>query len=171
MKALLTNQDRKVLNYEKRMGYVFSGLVLIAGGFFNLFYFLLIKTEPNYLFVSLIDLGILALAYFICSRVNHKINLDLKGNSKELIKRTVDKKTEEKSHEAGSGMLFIPVLASLSPKLWGPKMNKANRYFIFTSDNKYEVDKGIYNDFKKGDDFFIHFAKHSETVLNFSNEE
>jgi hypothetical protein len=170
MKALLTNQDRKVLNYEKRIGYVFSGLVIIAGGFFTLFYFLLIKTEPNYLLVGLIGLGIILLAYFICSRVNRKLNRDLKAGEKEILKRAVENKTEVKSHEAGSGMLFIPVLASLSPKLWGPKMNKANRYFIFTSDNKYEVDKEIYDDFKKGDNFYIHFAKHSETVLGFSKE-
>ncbi|NCA85456.1 MAG: hypothetical protein EOM83_07770 [Clostridia bacterium] len=170
MKASLTNQDKKVLNYEKRMGYVFSGLVIIAGGFFTLFYFLLIKTEPNYLLVGLIDLGIILSAYFICSRVNRKLNRDLKAGEKEILKRAVEKKTEVKSHEAGSGKLYIPVLASLSPKLWGPKMNEANRYFIVVSDNKYEVDRGLYDDLKKGDDFYIHFARHSETILDFSKE-
>ncbi len=167
----LTEKDRKVLKYEKRIGYVFSGLIICFGGLFNLFYFLLNKTGQDYLMVSLIDLGILLLAYFVCNRINKNVNRDLKDNKKELLKKRVEKKIEEKSYEAGSGALYIPVLGDLFPKLWGQKMGETRRYYIFTSDSKYEVEKEVYNDIKKDTDFYVHFAKHSETVLNFSKDE
>ena len=50
----LTEKDRKVLKFEKRPGYVFSGLFLCFGGLFNLVYFAIVKTDPNYLMIGLI---------------------------------------------------------------------------------------------------------------------
>jgi hypothetical protein len=167
----LTDKDRKVLKYERRIGFVFSGLILSFGGLFNLIYLVLNKTVQNYLMVILIDLGIVLLSYFVCNRINLKVNRDLKDNKKELLKKRVNKKIEEKSYEAGSGALYIPVLGDLFPKLWGQKMRETRRYYIFTSDSKYEVEKEVYNDLKKDTDFYVHFAKHSETVLNFSKDE
>ena len=166
----LTEKDRTVLISEKRMGYVFLGMILAFGGLFNLVYFIMNKTEQNYLLIAIIDIAIISFAYLICNRVNHKINLDLKDNQKEVLKRSVDTKSAESSYEAGSGVLFIPILGNLFPKLWGQKMRETKKYFIFASGNKYEVDEGIYNDFKEGDDFYIHFAKHSDTNLSYSKK-
>ena len=171
MTEKLTDKDRKVLKYERRIGFVFSGLIVCFGGLFNLLYFVLNKTELDYLMVYLIDLGILLLAYFVCNRINLKVNRDLKDNTKELLKKRVDKKIEDKSYEAGSGALFLPILGNLFPKLWGQKMRETRKYYLFTSDTKYEVDKVVYDDLKKDTDFYVHFAKHSETVLNFSKDE
>ena len=170
MTSALTESDRKVLKYEKRIGYVFAGLILSFGGFFNFFYFILNKNGYNFLMIVFIDLGIIGLAYFICNRINHKVNLDLKDNQKELIKRKVENKIEEKSCEAGSGALYIPVLGDLFPKLWGQKMRTTKRYSILTNNYKYEVDIETFNELKKGTDFLIHFAKHSRTILNVSKE-
>ena len=50
-------------------------------------------------------------------------------------------------------------------------MRETRKYYLFTSDTKYEVDKVVYDDLKKDTDFYVHFAKHSETVLNFSKDE
>ena len=171
MNRELTDKDRKVLKYERRIGFVFSGLIICFGGLFNLFYFVLNKTGQDYLMVSFIDLGILLLAYFICNRVNLKVNRDLKDNRKELLKKRVVKKIEEKSYEAGSGTLYIPILGDLFPKLWGQKMRETRRYYVFTSDSKYEVEKDVYDDLKKDTDFYVHFAKHSYTVLNLTKNE
>jgi len=171
MTTELTEKDRKVLKYERRIGYVFSGLIISFGGLFNFLYFVLIKSEFNYLMVGLIDFAIICLSYFVMYKINYKVNLDLKENQKELLKRTVEKKIEEKSYEAGSGNLFIPILGHLFPKLWGQKMNETKKYFIFSNDYKHEVDLGTYNDLKKGTDFIIHFAKNSGTILNFSKDK
>jgi hypothetical protein len=80
MTKKLTDKDRKVLKYEKRIGFVFCGLIICFGCLFNLLYFILNKTGQDYLMVSLIDIGILLLAYFVCNRINLKINRDLKIN-------------------------------------------------------------------------------------------
>ena len=171
MKRELTDKDRKVLNYEKRIGFVFSALIICFGGLFNLLYFVSNNTQQNYLLVSFINLGILLLAYFVCYRINLKVNRDLKGNTKQLLKKKVNSKIEEKSHEAGSGALHMPILGDLFPKLWGQKMKETRKYVVFTSDAKYEVSKEVYDNLKKDTDFYVHFAKHSETVLDFSMDE
>lgn len=167
----LSEQDIKTLQFGKRIGYVFLLITLSLGALFNLTYFLLIKSEPNYLFVGLIDLGIVLLAYFICNRVNHKINQDLKDNRKELLKRTVQEKKEEFCSEPGSGMLYIPILGDLFPKLWDQKMKMTKKYFIVAQDYKHEVDADIYNAVEEGSDLYIHFANNSGKVLSFSKDE
>jgi len=95
----LTNKDRKVLKYEKRIGYVLGGLILCFGGLFNLFYFLLIKSDYNYLLVLFINLGVILLSYLVCRKINLKVNRDLKANTKELLKEKIAEKVEEKSYE------------------------------------------------------------------------
>ncbi len=164
----LTEQDIKTLQFGKRIGYAFLFITLCLGALLNLTYFLLIKTEPNYLFVGLTDLGIVLLAYFICNRVNHKINQDLKENTKELLKRTVQEKKEEFCSEPVSGMLYIPILGDLFPKLWGQEMKMIKRYFIVANDYKHEVDIDLYSKLEEGADFYIHFANHSGKVLSLS---
>lgn len=166
----LTERDIKTLQFGKRIGYVFLFITLCFGALLNLSYFLLIKTEPNYLFVGLTDLGIVLLAYFICNRVNHKINQDLKENTKELLKRTVQEKKEGFCSEPGSGVLYIPILGDLFPKLWGQEMKMIKRYFIVANDYEHEVDIDIYSAFEEGAGFYIHFANHSGTVLGFSKD-
>ena len=167
----LTDNDRKTLKYERRIGFVFGGLILCFGGLFNLIYFVLNQSEQNYWMVISIDLGILLLACFVCYRINLKVNRDLKDNKKELLKKRVEKKIEEKTYEAGSGALYIPILGDLFPKLWGQKMRPGRKYYIITNESRYEVEKEMYDGLKKNTDFYIHFAKHSETVLSISKDE
>lgn len=167
----LTDNDRKALKYERRIGFVFGGLILCFGGLFNLIYFVLNQSEQNYWMVISIDLAILLLACFVCYRINLKVNRDLKDNKKELLKKRVEQKIEEKTYEAGSGALYIPILGDLFPKLWGQKMRPGRKYYIITNERRYEVEKEMYDGLKKNTDFYIHFAKHSETILSISKDE
>ena len=171
MTHVLTDNDRRILKYERRIGFVFGGLTLCFGGLFNLIYFVLNQSKQNYWMVISIDLGILLLAYFACYRINLKVNRDLKDNKKELLKKRVEKKIEEKTYEAGSGALNIPILEDLFPKFWGQKMRATRQYYVVANDQRYEVDKKLYDELKKNTDFYIHFAKHSETVLSLSKDE
>lgn len=171
MTAELSDKDRKALKYERRMGFIFMGLILCFGGVFNLIYFVLLKDTANYFLVGLVNSGIILLGLTVCYLTNKDINRDLKENRKELLKRMVEEKLEESSYEAGSGTLYIPVLGNLFPKLWGHQMRKSNRYFIFAGDYKHEVDKQMYDNMMKGSELIIHFAKHSGTVLSFSKDE
>ena len=170
MNKQLTPEDQKVLKYEKRIGFVFGGLILCFGGLFNLFFFVGNKSGNGLLIIGLIDLVIIFLSIVVCNRINLKINRDLKDNIKEVIIYKVLEKFEEKSYEAGSGTLNIPILGELFPKLWGQKMNETNKYYILTSENKFEVNKDLFDSLKKHSDFYLHQAKHSEKILNFSND-
>ncbi len=167
----LTEKERNVLKYERRIGYVFSGIILSFTGFFNLFYFILNDANFAFLMIGIVNTCAICFAYLVSKRINLKINRDLIGNTKELLKRKVEEKIEEKSYEAGSGALFIPILGDLFPKIWGHKMNESIKYYILSNNYKYEVDIKTYNELKIGNDFFIHYAKHSGTILNFSIEK
>lgn len=171
MEKNLTEKDIKILKYEKRIGYVFSGLILCFGGLFNLIYFILTKVNPEYLMLGLINFGIVLLSLFVCYSINKKVNLDLQKNTKQLIPFNIVEKIEEKSYEAGSGAMFIPILGNLFPKLWGQEMRESMKYFIVSEKRKHEVEKEVYDYCKKGDTIFVHTAVHSETVLNFSKAE
>lgn len=68
------------------------------------------------------------------------------------MKKVVSKKVE-KSFEAGSGAMYIPILGDLFPKLFGQKMQESNKYFIFTEESRYEVKEEDYNTLNAGDAF------------------
>lgn len=53
MQTKLTENDIKVLKDEKRMGYIFSFIILSFGAFFNLIYFLSQKNSGDYLQITL----------------------------------------------------------------------------------------------------------------------
>lgn len=57
----------------------------------------------------------------------------------------VVRKKVEKSFEAGSGELYIPILGDLFPKLWGQKINEKYKYLVFTEKYRYEVGEEDYS--------------------------
>jgi len=165
MRTSLTLHDRKLLKQEKRFGYAFSILILSFGALFNLIYLLGFKSGPDYLLLFFIDSGIVFLAVLVCSRMNRKVNRDLKENSKEVIRKTVDRKSDEISYEPGSGALHIPILGELFPSLWGQKMKEIRSCYLHQNGNKYEVCKEVYDELQENSDFYVHLASHSETIL------
>lgn len=171
MTKLLTENDRKILKYEKRIGYVFAGLILSFGALFNLFYFIQNFYSRELMVIVLVNSGILCLAYFVCYIINRNANQDLKGNVKFIYTRLAEKKTIEKSNEAGSGNLFIPILGNLFPKLWGHKMREMNKYLIYSNGNKYEVNEDLYNKIAEGSYFDVHYASNSQTVLSLTTDK
>jgi len=165
----LTEKDIKVLKHEKRIGYVYALLIVSFGGLFNLGYFILnIKHGYNYTMIGFIDIGILLLAYLVCYRINREFNLDIKSNQKNVLKRIVKRKAAGKTYEVGSGTLYIPILGDLFPKLFGLGMKEMSRYFILTKENKYEVDKDMFEKLEEGTEFYVHFAKYSWTILDYT---
>lgn len=68
------------------------------------------------------------------------------------MEKVVSKKIE-KSHEAGSGALYIPILGDIFPKIWGHKMKETNKYLVFTETYRYEVSEENYNKIEVGEDF------------------
>jgi len=167
----LTYLDRKVLKREKRIGYVFGLLIVCFGGLFNLFCYISDLYNSDFVMITLANFGILMIAIFVCSRINRSVRRDLTDNVKELLHRTVVKKTEQKTYEAGSGALHAPILGDLFPQLYSQKMRMLMKYTIHTDDGKFEVSKDQYRSMKKGSVISVHIARHSRTVLGLSEQE
>lgn len=65
----------------------------------------------------------------------------------------VIKKEIETSHEAGSGVLYIPILADIFPKLFNQKMRETEKFRVYTEKYRYEVKKEDYIILQVGDVF------------------
>ena len=117
----LTDKDQQIIKYEKRTGFVFSGITLSFGGIYNLS-FLLTGDDKNYLILIFVDLFIVVLCIFIIYLMNRKLSKDLLSGVKIVKLEKVQKKECEISYEAGSGGLSIPILGNLFPKLFSKEM-------------------------------------------------
>lgn len=166
----LTHQDRQVLKREKRIGYVIGGMIICFGGMFNLYCYISGHYNSYFEMITLANLAIIAMAIFVGSRINRRVRWDLADNTKELLQRTVVKKTEEKTYETGSGALHTPILGDLLPKLFSQKMRMLMKYTIHTEDGRFVVTKEQYKSMKKGSAIAVHIAIHSRTVLGFSEQ-
>ena len=165
----LTKKNIKTLKYEKRTGFVFSGLVIAFGALLNLGY--IISNEENgWLLLLLIDLGIVGLSYFIAFFMNRKINKDLRAGTKDVKIEKIERKKHEIDYEAGSGALFIPILGNLFPKLWGQKMKEYSKYTLVVNGVGFDVEKELFDSVVEGDLIEIHYSKYSEILLE-SNKQ
>lgn len=81
-----------------------------------------------------------------------KIKIEDCRTNKYPMQKVVEKVIET-SYEAGSGMLYIPILADIFPKLFNQKMREFEKYKIYTEKYNYEVKKEDYLSLKVGDTF------------------
>ena len=162
----LTKENIKTLKNEKRIGFVFAGLVIAFGSLINLVY-IVANHEKNWLLLLLIDLGIVGLSYLIAFSINRKINNDLRAGVKVIKKEKIEKKKHEIDYEAGSGVLYIPILGNLFPKLWGHRMKAYSKYILVIKGVAHDVEKELFDSIVEGNLIEIHEAKHSGIVLEF----
>jgi len=69
----LTKENKKTLKYEKRIGFVFSGLAIAFGALLNLVY-IVSNDEKSWFLLTLINIIIVGLSYLIAFSMNRKIN-------------------------------------------------------------------------------------------------
>lgn len=167
--TLLTKEEIDMLNMEKRIGFTFA-FIIFTFGILGTGCYLGISKAPSIPIIIAIDSIILILTAWIPKILNKEINEDLKANTKQLLEREVEKKTEEVCCEPGSGNLYIPILGNLFPKLWGQKMRNVKLYYIEAARYRHKVDKTTYDSVKKGDAILVHFAKNSGMVLGLSKK-
>ncbi|MFO7864994.1 MAG: hypothetical protein R6U85_13430 [Salinivirgaceae bacterium] len=168
-KLPLSPADRKAIRYEKRMGYIFAILILTAGAFINLILFLLHPEQLKMLIF--IDVTIVSLSVFVLIMVNRKHNKDLKNGEKVLKEAALQAKKQETSYEAGSGMLYIPILGNILPRLWGQKMRPSQKYFFKVEGERHEVDEQTFKSTNVGDLVMLHFTLNSDNFLGISMKE
>lgn len=168
--AVLTNEDKVKIKFEKRFSYVLIILVLSVGLLFNLSYFIAFNDQLSLKGLIVIDLALLLIAFLLYFLMNNKLNKDLKSNHKAITLVKVDQKLILKSEEAGSGVLYIPILGYLFPKIWGQKMNNLDVYYLVINGFRYEVDKEFFDTVDEGEQIERHSAKYSKTILGFTKE-
>jgi len=167
---VLSKNDIKKLKYERRIGYVFMVLTYTFGGLFNLSCYVMEKINLSLVVLTFINFGMILLGILVAILINRDVNKDLKSNNKAVSVKTVIGKYTEKSYEAGSGNLYIPILGDMFPKLWRQKMRETTKYFIVTETYKHEVEKHEHELFEVGETILVHYGKSSGIVLCYSKE-
>ncbi len=161
----LSNEDIKIIKNEKRIGYVFSGLILALGGIGNLAYWVSVA-EIQLMVIVIINLSLITVSILISFFMNRKYNLDLKEGEKIVKKEIIQKKEMITDYEVGSGALYIPILGDLFPKLWGQKMKEIKKGKVIINGTAQQIDKNLFESVNEGDDIEMHFSKHSQILLN-----
>lgn len=127
------------LKIEKRkiigMSVIFTTLLLMFSLIYCYFFI------ENITFIALIVLSVLALGVVVYLIFSRKIRADIKSGN--IVYRNVRAKQvhlEDVDYEAGSGMLYTPVLADILPKMYKQKMKPVCLSYIITDENeKYEI--------------------------------
>lgn len=169
--AELTNLDKSKLKNEKKISYAFIVLVISVGLLFNLSYLIAFKEKLSFKSLIFIDLMFAIIPILIYYLMNKKINKDLKSNTKVITLVKIDEKIVVNTEEAGSGVLYIPILGELFPRLWGQKMKDIETYYLLIKGFRHEVDREFYESVNIGEEVERHSSKYSKTFLGFSKAE
>ena len=148
----LTPKDIKTLKYEMRAGFVFGGFLLVPG-----LAYLIIQHSTNNESYPLIDLAIVALPVLIFYLVNRKLIRDLKLKKKTVTNVRIQKKENQKSWEAGSGVV--------GRRAWD--MRETAKFNLIIENTRYEVERSVWEAVNDGDYIEKHVAESSGTILEF----
>jgi len=150
----LSNEDIKILKYEKRIGFVLPGLIFCGLLFYDFFYITLsneyLSTINLTIIINIIILSVCLLMNYL---INRKVDADLNLNFKEIVIEILQKKEDGISYEAGSGMIK------------GQQMRPSEKYFFIIDYYRYEVEKTLYHSINEGDNIKMHITKNSKTLL------
>ena len=160
----LSSEDIKVLKYERRFGFIFPAMIIAFAALLNIPYFGA-APEPNMVYVILFNTAVILLSLLLNYKMNNKLNVDLREGIKISKRGKVQDKELTYLSEAGSGMLFIPILGNLFPKLWGQKMRQKEGYFLIINNTRHEVDQKLYEGLSQGDQVNIYYAENSNSQL------
>jgi len=160
---ILTDKDIQTIKYEKRTAYVFSAFIVALTAVLSLFS--LTVYQSGWLALLLVNLGVMALSGFISYRVNLKYDRDIAAGTKLVNVVQVTNKVDHITYEAGSGALYIPILASIFPSLWGQKMKPNVNYKLGINGYSYVVSKEVYENTRQHGAVEMHYAMHSNTLL------
>ncbi|NTV19122.1 MAG: hypothetical protein HGA83_06815 [Bacteroidales bacterium] len=160
----LSAEEIVIIRKEKRMGYIFASLILMFGLLLNL-WIILDSAVENKGVLLIIDPLIVLISYFICRLVNSDLNKDLRAGVKTIITETVQKKEARYVGEAGSGVLYIPILGDLFPKLWGLGMRMTSVFKLVIGSVRYTVEEETYANVEEGSAVKMHFAPNSKILL------
>ena len=149
----LTQEDKKILKYEKRIGYALSMFIFALGGILSLYLYV----EENWLFFKLISSGTVILSFLTSFLINRKINKDLKTGTKFVRIEQIMETKHEIDYEAGSAM----------PRPFWREMKAYSKYTLIINGIAYNIEKELFENVKEGDLIEIHEAIYSGVLLGF----
>lgn len=160
----LSNEEIVIIRREKRMGYIFAAIILMLGLLLNL-WIILDSDVENKGVLLIIDPLIVLISFFVCRMINRDFNKDLRAGIKTIKEDTVQKKEARYVGEAGSGVLYIPILGDLFPKLWGQEMKMTSVFKLVVGSVRYTVEKETFANVEEGSAVKMHFAPNSKILL------
>ena len=169
MQRNLTESDRKEIKHMTRIGFVLPGLILGISVIINLLFLVDKNDNTDFVLLTFIDLGIIAICLGISYLMNRKYYQDLKLGVKKIRLEKVQDKENKTSYEAGSGTLHKPFLGKLFPKLWSQEMKPIFLVYLIINNTRYEVKKTLYDKVKNGDYVEMHYSEFSKTLLTIEN--
>lgn len=143
---MYTSKEKKYIKQLKESKSPYMGISLLISvlllfvaiivGFFT-------QKEPYTFNISLLAIGIgigAVMTFLIYQFLTRKINHDIKNLQFKEENIHIAYALSKDDVEPGSGMLYLPILGHLFPKLWGQKMKPTKRYYIVTDEHiKHEI--------------------------------
>ncbi len=152
----LTEQDRKDLKYQCRMGYVLPGLLfIISASLLVLVAFTKdVEFSSGYFIMSALATVFIAVVFSL--RMNKKYYIDIKNNIKAIDIKPIDQKEKKLDYEAGSGTVGSA----------GKKMKEFDKYSFVVENVRYDVEKELFEKCEEGDEVVFYFAPASMFLLS-----
>lgn len=114
--------------------------VLLIPGLGCILWFVLGDSPEKMLSMALFFVLALVLTLFAVRFFTKNIRSDIRSGHTRTRVSEVKSILEEKNAEAGSGSLYIPVLGSLFPNLFGERMrSQAVKYIVTRENQKFEI--------------------------------
>jgi len=160
----LTDKDIRTINNKKKMGIILSSSLLVLGCLFNL-NCLLTPGVKNWAWLTLFDIGLICLSILILRLMNLKYNRDLKEGVRLTRIEIVQRKEDFSSDEAESVAVHYSLLGDIFTKLWGQQTKPAHSLNLIINNNRYQIDKEIFDSVEEGDYITMDYSMYSYTLL------
>lgn len=120
----------------------------------------------NMIFTALLIFISFLTGTFFYLFLSRKIRSDMKSGNVNSIHVTAKQVCiNNADYEAGSGMLYMPVLASIFPKMYGQKMRETKKSYLITNTNeKYEISS---DENSEKQEYELYFGEKSNVYLGY----
>lgn len=158
-------KDFNTLKMAAKPGKVFAVIVLAFTALWILYLSVTSQYTSSLELVGFSLFGV-CVAYGIAYIMNRSIYKDIKSKDFYLEKGVVEEKQVRKEGVAGSGVLYIPILGKLFPKLYGQKMCIENQYYVVINNTIHHVPFSIFSQIHEREEVNLVFSKCSKVLLD-----
>jgi hypothetical protein len=144
-----SENDIKLLKYEKRPGYIFSTMGSIFALFFDFFFILFLK-QPNWYNFLIVNGLLFGCATLVLFLMNRKINIDLLYQEITSIKRRIINEEEMVDYEPGVRYMG---------------MKEYTKHVLTFENETYNVTQTFFNEINIEDTVELQYSKYSDTFL------